>query len=165
MPDRCFRPKQEDITEDMWEAIDHIIDGYKDSPGAVIPVLRECQELVGYLPKPLMDYIGHGLNVPRSEVFGIASFYALFSFEPRGRHSIKVCKGTACFVKRVNEVIKRIEHEYDVPEGGTDEERRFSLESVRCLGACGFAPVMVVNQDTHACVSADRIKNVLDSYE
>jgi NADH:ubiquinone oxidoreductase subunit E len=165
MPDRHFRPEHEDITEDMWQALDQIIDRYKASSGAVIPVLRECQEQVGYLPKPLMDYIGQGLNVPRSEVFGIASFYALFSFEPKGRHTIKVCKGTACFVKGVNEVIRRIEHEYDVPEGGTDEERRFSLESVRCLGACGFAPVMVVDQDTHGCVSADRIKNVLDPYD
>jgi NADH:ubiquinone oxidoreductase subunit E len=112
-----------------------------------------------------LDYIGYGLNVPRSEVFGIATFYALFSFEPKGRHTIKVCKGTACFVKGVNEVIRRIEHEYKVPEGGTDEERRFSLESVRCLGACGFAPVVVVDKDTHGCVFADRVRDLLDSYE
>jgi len=160
-----FRPKHEDISESMWEAIDRIIARYKDSPGAVIPVLRECQDQVGYLPRPLLDYIGYGLNVPRSEVFGIASFYALFSFEPKGRHTIKVCKGTACFVKGVNEVIRRIEHEYKVPEGGTDEERRFSLESVRCLGACGFAPVVVVDKDTHGCVFADRVRDLLDSYE
>ena len=160
-----FRPEHEDITQTMWEEIDRIIARDKTTPGAVIPVLRECQDQVGYLPEPLLDYIGYGLNVPRSEVFGIASFYALFSFEPKGRHVIKVCKGTACFVKGVNEVIKRIEHEYDVPDGGTDNQRRFSLESVRCLGACGFAPVMLVDSDTHGCVSADKVRLLLDSYE
>ena len=165
MPQQHFRPEHEDITKDMWQEIEQIIARYKDSPGAVIPVLRECQEQVGYLPMPLLDYIGLGLNVPRSEVFGIASFYALFSFAPKGRHTIKVCKGTACFVKGVNEVIRRIEHEYKVPEGGIDQERRFSLESVRCVGACGFAPVMLVDNDTHGCVSADKVRNLLDGYE
>ncbi len=165
MSQQHFRPEHEDITEDMWQDIDRIIARNKDSPGAVIPVLRECQEQVGYLPMLLLDHIGLGLNLPRSEVFGIASFYGLFSFAPKGRHTIKICKGTACFVKGVNEVIRRIEQEYKVPEGGTDQERRFSLESVRCLGACGFAPVMLVDNDTHGCVSADRINNLLDGYE
>jgi len=165
MPQQYFRPEHEDITEAMWQEIDRIFARYKGSPGAVIPVLRECQEQVGYLPMVLLDYIGQELNVPRSEVFGIASFYALFSFEPKGRHTIKVCKGTACFVKGVNEVIKRIEHEYRVPDGGTDQERRFSLDSVRCLGACGFAPVMLVDNDTHGCVSADNVRNLLDGYD
>ena len=165
MPKPFFRPEHEDITEAMWEAIDTIINKYKGTPGAVIPVLRECQEEVGYLPGPLMDYIGIGLGVPRSEVFGIASFYSLFSLQPKGRHTIKVCKGTACFVKGVGEVIRRIEQEYQVPEGGTDSERRFTLESVRCLGACGFAPVMLVDEDTHGCVTSDTVRNLLDSYE
>lgn len=165
MPHQYFRPEHDDITRAMWEEIDRIIARHKDTPGAVIPVLRESQGQVGYLPMVLLDYIGDGLNVPRSEVFGIASFYALFSFSPKGRHTIKVCKGTACFVKGVNEVIRRIEHEYEVPSGGTDARRRFSLESVRCVGACGFAPVMVVDSDTHGCVTADKVKNLLDEYE
>ena len=164
MLQKYFRPEHDDITQAMWEGIDRIIDRYKGSPGAVIPVLRECQDQVGYLPRPLLDYIGEGLNIPKSEVFGVASFYSLFSFEPKGRHRIKVCKGTACFVKGVNEVIRRIEHEYSVPSGGTDEGRRFSLEPVRCLGACGFAPVVVVDNDTHGCVSADRVRDLLDPY-
>lgn len=160
-----FRPKHEDITETMWNEIDRIIAEYKGTPGSVIPTLRECQNQVGYLPAPLLDYIGQELGVPRSEVFGIASFYALFSFTPQGRHSIKVCKGTACFVKGANEVIRRIEKEYEVPEGGTDAQRRFSLGSVRCLGACGLAPVLVVDESTHGCVTADRVRSILDSYE
>jgi NADH-quinone oxidoreductase subunit E len=165
MSEKYFRPAHEDITGPMWDEIDAIIAKFKDTPGAVIPVLRECQNQVGYLPMPLLDYIGQELNVAKSEVFGIASFYSLFSFSPKGRHMIKVCKGTACFVKGVNEVIRRIENEYNVREGGTDENRRFTLQSVRCLGACGFAPVMLVDEDTHGCVSADKVNELLDSYE
>ncbi|MDZ7759046.1 MAG: NAD(P)H-dependent oxidoreductase subunit E [Desulfovermiculus sp.] len=165
MSKRYFQPAHEDITDPMWDEIDAIIARYKSTPGAVIPVLRECQNQVGYLPMPLLDYIGQELNIAKSEVFGVASFYSLFSFTPKGRHIIKVCKGTACFVKGVNEVIRRIEDAYKVKEGGTDENRRFTLQSVRCLGACGFAPVVVVDEDTHGCVSADKINNLLDSYD
>jgi len=165
MSERYFQPTHEDITAPMWEEIDAIIARFRGTSGAVIPVLRECQNQVGYLPMPLLDYIGQELKIPKSEVFGVASFYSLFSFTPKGRHMIKVCKGTACFVKGVNEVIRRIESEYDVQEGGTDANRRFTLQSVRCLGACGFAPVVVVDEDTHGCVSADQVNNLLDSYE
>ncbi len=154
-----------DITGDMWKKIDEIIAANKDIPGAVITVLRECQDVVGYLPIELIDYISYGLNLSRSEVFGIASFYALFSLEPKGRHLIKVCMGTACYVKGIKEVINRINNEYQVKEGGTTEDRRFSLEAVRCLGACGLAPVVVVDQDTYGGVKADRVIETIEKYE
>jgi len=165
MSQTFFRPEHEDVSVDMWEKIDAVIAEFKGTPGAVIPTLRECQNIIGYLPAPLLDYIGQELGVPRSEVFGIASFYSLFSFTHQGRHSIKVCKGTACFVKGASELIRRIEDEYKVPEGGTDDQRRFSLGSVRCLGACGLAPVMVVDDSTHGCVTKGKIHSILESYE
>ena len=93
-----------DITEEMLEKINDLILVHKSIPGAVITVLRECQDIVGYLPVELIDYISMGLNISRSEVFGIASFYALFSMEPKGRHTIKVCAGTACYVKGIKEI-------------------------------------------------------------
>ncbi|UCG08493.1 MAG: NAD(P)H-dependent oxidoreductase subunit E [Desulfobacterales bacterium] len=158
-------PHHSDITGDMWKKIDEIIAANKDIPGAVITVLRECQDVVGYLPIELIDYISYGLNLSRSEVFGIASFYALFSLEPKGRHLIKVCMGTACYVKGIKEVINRINNEYQVKEGGTTEDRRFSLEAVRCLGACGLAPVVVVDQDTYGGVKADRVIETIEKYE
>jgi NADH:ubiquinone oxidoreductase subunit E len=101
-----------------------------------------CQEIVGYLPVELIDHISLGLNLSRSEVFGVASFYSLFSMQPKGRHQVKVCMGTACYVKGIKEVIGRIENQYQIRQGGTSEDRRFSLEAVRCLGACGLAPVV-----------------------
>lgn len=161
----AFRFQHPDITDDMWIQIDEIIDRNKSRPGSIITVLRECQDVVGYLPVQLIDYIGEGMNLSRSEVYGVASFYALFSMEPKGRHTIKVCLGTACYVKGIKEVLDRISNEYKVKEGGTTEDRRFSLEAVRCLGACGLAPVMVINQDTHGDVKADGVLKILDGYE
>ena len=154
-----------DITERMWDEIDRIIGQYRTLPGSIIPVLRECQDVVGYLPVELLDYVSSGLNLSCSEVYGVASFYSLFSMTPKGRHTIKICMGTACYVKGIKEVMSRISNTYDVAEGGTSEERRFSLEPVRCLGACGLAPVMVVNEDTHGDISSDKIIDILEAYE
>ena len=127
--------------------------------------MRECQQVVGYLPVALMDYISAGLNLPASEVYGVASFYSLFSMTPKGRHTIKLCLGTACYVKGIKEVMSRIQNEFGLEEGGTSDDRRFSLEAVRCLGACGLAPVMVVGQDTHGDVSSDKIIDILERYQ
>jgi NADP-reducing hydrogenase subunit HndA len=158
-------PQHSDITNDMWKKIDEIITANHDVPGSVIGVLRECQDVVGYLPVELIDYISYGLNLSSSEVFGVASFYSLFSFEPKGRHLIKVCMGTACYVKGIQEAVNRIENKYNLKEGGTSEDRRFSLEAVRCLGACGLAPVVVVDQDTYGGVKAEKVIETLEKYE
>ena len=134
-----------------------VIDKNKAISGAVITVLRECQTIAGYLPVELLDYIGQGLNLPASNVYGVASFYSLFSMVPKGRlHTIRMCLGTACYVKGIKEALSRIQNEYQLKEGETTDDRRFSLEAVRCLGACGLAPVMVVDQDTYGDVSSIR---------
>ncbi len=161
----AFRPEHPDITPDMWTQIDDIIAANRSIKGSVIAVLRQCQDVVGYLPVELMEYIAGGMNLARSDVFGVASFYALFSMEPKGRHMVKVCTGTACYVKGIKEVISRICNEYELEEGGTSSDRRFTLEPVRCLGACGLAPVMVINSDTHGDVSSDKVVDILHTYE
>jgi len=153
-----------DITEDMRNHIDELIRAHQKTPGAVIPVLRQAQDIVGYLPVELIDYIAIGLNLPKSDVLGVASFYALFSLTPKGRHTIRVCLGTACYVKGAKEVLGRITQNYGIEPGGTTEDRRFSLEGVRCLGACGLAPVIVVDQDTHGSVKPDAILDILEQY-
>jgi len=154
-----------DITDEMWTRLDQIIDENRAKPGAVITVLRECQQVVGYLPVELIDYIGHGMNLPPSDVYGVASFYSLFSMTPKGRHTVKVCLGTACYVKGIKEVMSRIGSVYNVKEGDITEDRRFGLEGVRCLGACGLAPVMVVDEDTHGAVTSDKVVDILERYE
>ena len=160
-----IHPQHPDITNDMWKNIDEIIFANRDVAGSVIGVLRECQDVVGYLPVELIDYISYGMNLSSSEVFGVASFYSLFSFEPKGRHLIKVCMGTACYVKGIKEAIGRIENQYNIKEGGVSEDRRFSLDAVRCLGACGLAPVVVVDQDTYGAVKADKVVETLEKYK
>lgn len=159
------RPEHPDISDEMWNQVDGIINEHRGQPGCIIAVLRKSQNAVGYLPAPLMDYISLGLNLPRSDVFGVASFYSLFSLEPKGRHVIKVCTGTACYVKGIREVISRISNQYKLAEGCTTADRCFSLESVRCLGACGLAPVMVIGGDVHGAVKADTVLDILHRYE
>lgn len=158
-------PEHPDVTEEMWNDIDQSIQAHRSVSGSIITVLRECQDIVGYLPVELLDYISQGMNLPSSEVYGVASFYALFSMTPKGRHTIKLCLGTACYVKGIKEVMTRVENQYGVKEGGTTEDRRFSLQGVRCLGACGLAPVMVVGQDTHGDISSDKIIDILEKYQ
>lgn len=154
-----------DITSEMLEQIDQVISHNKPIPGSVITALRECQNIVGYLPVELIDYIGRGMNLPQSDVYGVASFYSLFSMEPKGRHTIRACMGTACYVKGMKDVMFRIKGAYGLEDGDTTEDRRFSLEAVRCLGACGLAPVMTIGEDVHGDVSADKILDVIEQYE
>lgn len=153
-----------EITPEQWAEVYAIIARHASTPGALITVLREAQAVVGYFPPELIEAISEGMNIPGSDVFGVVSFYSLFSLTPKGRHTIKVCTGTACYVKGIREVINRIASEYGIREGETTEDRRFDLEGVRCLGACGLAPVMVVGEDTHGTVSADRVLELLKKY-
>jgi NADH:ubiquinone oxidoreductase subunit E len=161
----AMHPEHPDITDEMWTRVDEVIHANRPIAGSIITALRECQDVVGYLPVELLDYISAGLNLPPSDVYGVASFYSLFSMQPKGRHTIKLCLGTACYVKGIKEVMNRIENQYNVKEGGTTEDRRFSLEGVRCLGACGLAPVMVIGADTHGDVSSDKIIKLLENYK
>jgi NADH:ubiquinone oxidoreductase subunit E len=157
-------PHHPDINDDMWLQIDAVIHKNRTTSGAIITVLRECQDIAGYLPVELLDYISQGLNLPASSVYGVTSFYSLFSMVPKGRHTIKMCLGTACYVKGIKEALSRIQNEYQLEEGGTSDDRRFSLEAVRCLGACGLAPVMVVGEDTYGDVSSDKVIELLQKY-
>ena len=160
-----MRPDHPDISTEMWDRIDTVIANGKGKPGSLITVLRECQEVAGYLPKELLEHISRGLFLPISQVFGVATFYSFFSLTPKGRHLIRVCTGTACYVKGIKEAIGRIENTFSLAEGETTEDRRFTLEGVRCLGACGLAPVMVVDKDVHGAVTSDKVISILERYE
>lgn len=161
----CGKHSHPDVSKEMWDEIAKVIDANKSRPGSVITVLRECQNIVGYLPEVVIDKIAKGLNLPVSEVYGVASFYSLFLFEPKGRNKIKVCMGTACYVKGMNEVKNRIESEFGIDEKGNSGDMRYSLEAVRCIGACSLAPVMIVNEDVHADVSTDTVVEKLKAYK
>ena len=146
------------------EKIDQVVAKYKGRHGSLIPVLKESQDVVGYLPKLVQRRIAAGLSLSPSQVYGVVSFYAFFTTVPRGKHVIRVCLGTACYVKGSQQIIEHIEKELGVKVGGITKDRKFSLEAVRCLGACGLAPVMTVGHDTHGMLDPGRAIEIVRSY-
>ncbi len=153
------------ITLKMWKEIDRIIQRNKWKQGALIPVLEECQNVCGYLPLAVQERISKGLNIPGSTIYGVVTFYSFFTMVPKGRHTIKVCLGTACYVRGGKGNLDYIMDEFGVERGGTMGDLRFSLDSVRCIGACGMAPAMVVDDDTYAQVSRANVIEILDRYK
>ncbi len=154
-----------DLTPELMSRVDEIIARFKGKEGGLIPVLEECQGLVGYLPVELQEYIGKGLNVPGSTVYGVVTFYSFFSMIPKGRHTIKVCMGTACYVRGTKNIVKKLKDDIRIGIGETTEDRRFSLQAVRCLGACGLAPAVVVDEDTFGGVKPNMVGDILAKYE
>ncbi|MEJ2183728.1 MAG: NAD(P)H-dependent oxidoreductase subunit E [Nitrospirota bacterium] len=157
-------PGVEDFTEEVAAKLTGIIRDHRGRPGALIPVLQKAQGLVGYLPPVVQRHIAKGLNVSVSEVHGVVSFYSFFSMKPRGKHSIRVCLGTACYVKRAEEIVQRLRNELGIDLGEVTPDRLFSLESVRCLGACGLAPVVVVDHDTYGSINPVKTAAILENY-
>lgn len=155
----------EEFTAEQWSAVDGIIERHKDKPGSLIPVLEEIQEAIGYLPKPVLDRVARGLRIPFSEVYGVVTFYSFFTMFPRGKHTVRCCLGTACYVRGGSKLLETLVDTLKIEPGETTQDRRFSLETVRCLGACGLAPVVVVDEDTHRQMKPSRIPGVLDAYE
>jgi len=154
-----------DLTPEVMAQIDEIIERLRDTPGSLITVLAEAKGITGYLPIELQEHVAAGMNIPGSTVYGVVTFYSFFSMVPKGRHIIKLCLGTACYVRGIQEVANRLENELNIKVGETTEDRRFSLEAVRCLGACGLAPAMVVDEDTHGGVSPESALKIVNGYE
>ncbi len=158
-------PPHDEYSEEAARQLDSITKKYRNKPGSLIPVLQQAQELVGYLPPSLQKLIARGLNIPVSEVHGVVSFYSFFTMKPKGKHNVRVCLGTACYVKGAEEILKRLKDELNIDIGGITSDRKYSLESVRCLGACGLAPVVVVDKDTYGSVNRVKATDVLKEYE
>ncbi|OGP92832.1 MAG: NADH dehydrogenase [Deltaproteobacteria bacterium RBG_16_47_11] len=154
----------EEISREDWEKVDQVIDKYKERHGVLIPVLKEVQDICGFLPKKIQHRIAQGLRLPPSQVYGVVSFYAFFTTIPRGKHVIRVCLGTACYVRGAKQILDNLQRELHVGVGGITQDRRFSLEAVRCLGACGLAPVMVIGNDTYGMLSPGKATEIVSSY-
>jgi len=154
----------EEISREEWEKIDQVIIRYKKRQGILIPVLKEVQDICGYLPKKVQHRIAQGLQLPASQVYGVVSFYAFFTTIPRGKHIIRVCLGTACYVRGSKQILDNLQRELHVEVGGITQDRKFSLEAVRCLGACGLAPVMVVGSETYGMISPGKATEIVSSY-
>ena len=160
--------RQEELAEFSQEQlaqVDELVQTNRGKPGALIPVLEDVQGLLGYLPVAIQVKVAQGLNLPIADVYGVVSFYSFFSMEPKGRHSVRVCVGTACYVKGAQRIFERLSSKLNVGKGGCTEDRRFSLETVRCLGVCGIAPVIVVDEEAHGLLEAKTVEKILDQYE
>jgi NADH:ubiquinone oxidoreductase subunit E len=148
----------------LYAEIQKIVDANRGKAGSLIRVLQQAQGIVGYLPKPVMATVSYDLKVPLSEVYGVASFYHFFSMKPKGKYVLQVCLGTSCYVKGGDRIIDRLKKDWNLEPGGITPDGRFSLEIVRCLGACGLSPVMAVGADIHGRVKPSKLNEILDSY-
>jgi len=152
------------FSQEKIEKLDEIIEKYKTRPGGLIPALEEAQVALEYLPVPVQRRIAHGLNLPFSRVYGVVTFYSFFTMTPRGKHTARVCLGTACYVRGGKAIAEKIEKEFGVKEGETTTDRLFTYETVRCLGACGLGPVMIVDDNVHGRMKPAKVRDVLSQY-
>jgi NADH:ubiquinone oxidoreductase subunit E len=141
--------------------LDETLARFKGKPGSLIPALHRAQTLYGYLPRPVIEKIARELRVPLSEVWGVITFYAFFSTEPKGRNDLRVCMGTACFVKGADRIVNELKRRTGVEEGGKTADGKFSLGICRCLGCCSIAPVVSVNGKIHQKVTPASLGNIL----
>jgi NADH:ubiquinone oxidoreductase subunit E len=149
---------------ELLTRLDEVLAQYRDKPGALIPVLQIAQGIFGYLPEEAVKHIALGLNKSYSEVAGVVGFYSFFTTTPRGKHLVRVCLGTACYVRGGNRVLESIKKRLGIDVGQTTADRQFSLEVARCFGACGLAPVITIDEEVHHRVKANRINDILDRY-
>lgn len=150
-------PKQE-------RELKKVIERHKEQPGGLMPVLQEAQAIYGYLPIEVQKMVAEGMNVPLSEVYGVATFYSQFSLTPKGEHRISVCLGTACYVKGADKILTAIEEKLGIKSGECTPDGLFSIESCRCLGACGLAPVMTVDGEVYGKCTPESAIKIIESY-
>lgn len=150
--------------EDMKKKVFEIIAPWRGRKGGLIPILQGLQEAMGYISEPAVKIVSQELKIPMSEIYSVVTFYAQFHLTPRGRHIVRVCRGTACHVRGSLKILEAIKEQTGCPENGTTEDLRFSLEPVACLGACGLAPVMVVDDQTFGRATPDGVSDILAQF-
>jgi len=155
----------EEFTAEQLAEVDAIIERNKNKSGSLIPVLEDIQEAVGYLPKSIQERVAKGLGVPFSEVYGVVTFYHFFTMVPRGRHTVRCCLGTACYVRGGQNALNKIESILSIKPGETTADREFSLETVRCLGACGLAPTMVIDNETFPQIKPAKLPEIFTRFQ
>lgn len=160
----CGACTEEATEQERLARLDEALEEYREKPGALIPVLQMAQAIFGYLPGTALKHISTQLDIPYSEVAGVVSFYSFFSTVPRGKHVIRVCLGTACYVRGGKQVLEALKQKLNIDVGGTTPDRLFSLDVARCFGACGLAPAVMIDHDVHQRVKPARIQALLDQY-
>lgn len=152
-------------TKEQEEQLKSYIKEMKDVQGNLIPIMQKAQEIYGYLPIEVQTIIAREMDIPLEKVYGISTFYAMFSLEPKGKYQIAVCLGTACYVKGSGNVFAKLENVLGLQGGGCTPDGKFSLEACRCLGACGLAPVMMINGEVYGRLTPDQIPGIIAKYK
>ena len=148
----------------MYAELNRVIDSYRNVRGPLIQVLHRAQEIFGYLPPEVQSFVSQRMGIPPSKVHGVVTFYNFFRTIPQGKHVINVCLGTACHVKGASRVVEMLREELGIDIGQTTDDLQFTLSAVRCLGACGLAPVMMIDEDVYGKLDREKIKDALNKY-
>lgn len=152
-------------TKEQGQELHSFIEERKHDKSNLMVVMQKAQDIYGYLPFEVQRMIAEGMDVPLEKVYGVATFYAQFALSPKGKYDISVCLGTACYVKGAGEIFEKLQEKLGIEPGGCTADGKFSLNAARCVGACGLAPVMLVNEDVYGRMTADRIDEILAKYE
>ena len=150
---------------EKYEKLASVIQEHKDQQGGLMPVLQNAQSIFGCVPMDVQEIIADGMGVTLSEVYGVATFYSQFSLQPKGEFVVGVCLGTACYVKGSQKVLDKVVSELKVDVGHTTADGRFTIQATRCLGACGLAPVMMINDEVYGRLTPDEIPGILAKYK
>jgi len=154
-----------EITEEQLQAVERLLEDYKGKPGMLIQALHAVQNMVGFLPPEVLRVVARTLDIPVSEVFGVVTFYHYFSMKPRGKHVVQICLGTACYVRGGQEILNRLQKDFSLEIGEVTADGLYSLEVMRCAGACGLAPVVMIGNDVHKRVNPSQITEIVRSYQ
>ncbi|MCC5912381.1 MAG: NAD(P)H-dependent oxidoreductase subunit E [Clostridiaceae bacterium] len=152
------------FTEENFQKLQNVINEYKGKQGPLMPVLHEGQKIFGCLPLEVQKKISESLKVPLSEIYGVVTFYSQFSLEPQGDYVIGVCLGTACYVKNAQPIIDKISKMIDTKAGETSQDGKFTLVATRCIGACGLAPVMTINEEVYGRLKVEDVPGIMEKY-
>lgn len=148
----------------MYSELDLFINNLPSKEGALIEVLHKAQHIFGYLPSEVQAFVAEKLGLPVSKVYGVVTFYSFFTTEPRGKYVVNVCMGTACFVRGAGDVLKEFEKQLNIKSGETTSDMKFTVGSLRCVGACGLAPVVTVNDKVYGHVTTDQVSKIIGEY-
>lgn len=151
-------------TDEQKKALDAVIAEHRDEKGCLMPIMQKAQDIYGYLPLEVQRFIAFGLDIPVSEVYGVATFYSQFLLTPKGQHPVSVCLGTACYVKGSGKLMDELEKVLNIQNGEITEDCRFSLDATRCIGACGLAPVLTVGEDVYGRLDVKDIEGIIAKY-
>lgn len=152
-------------TKEQEEKLLEMIRAQKNEKGALMPVMQQAQDIYGYLPIEVQKIISDEMQIPMEKIYGVATFYSQFALQPKGKYQISVCLGTACYVKGSGEIYEKLQETLKIKGGECTLDGKFSLEACRCVGACGLAPVMMINDEVYGRLTADEVQNILEKYE